>query len=119
MKFFVNLRPAYQGEPTFVLHTDNWNDWYKWYTLFSVQAVMPNGEHVDLGAVKIARHGMTEQDGRTQLPQMFEALDKSFFSLGQSENYYETLMSLGDEYASRSCRPCGTVRSPRKSSTRR
>lgn len=97
MKFFVNLRPAYQGEPTFVLHTDNWNDWYKWYTLFSVQAVMPNGEHVDLGAVKIARHGMTEQDGRTQLPQMFEALDESFFSLGQSENYYETLMSLGDE----------------------
>jgi len=40
---------------------------------------------------------MTEDDGSTELPSVFEALDEAYFSVGQGENYYETLTSLGDE----------------------
>lgn len=98
MRFFVgSQQPAYQGVPTFQLIKDNWNDWFKWYTLYSVRAIRADNQIVDLGAVKIGRRGMTEDAGSTELPPMFEALDQSYFSLGQSENYYETLISLGDD----------------------
>jgi hypothetical protein len=98
LKFFVGVqKPPYQGEPTFQLIKDNWNDWFKWYTLYSVRAILPDEQLVDLGQVKIGRKGMTEDQGSTELPNMFEALDQTYFSVGQGENYYETLMSLGDE----------------------
>jgi hypothetical protein len=98
LKFFVGVqKPAYQGEPTFQLIKDNWNDWFKWYTLYSVRAIRPDTQVVELGQVKIGRKGMTEDQGSTELPYIFEALDQTYFSVGQGENYYETLMSLGDE----------------------
>lgn len=98
MRFFVGgYPPPYQGVPTFHLSKDNWNDWFKWYTLYVVKAVLPDGTTVDLGPVKIGRQGMTEDAGSTELPATFETLDESYFSLGQTENYYETLISLGEE----------------------
>lgn len=100
MKFFVEIRVPYQGQPTFILSKDNWNDWFKWYRMFSVRAIMPDGPTVELGSLKIGRKGMTEEAGRTQLPEALDALDTSLFSLGQSENYYETLASLGADVRS-------------------
>jgi len=98
VRFYVdNQQPAYQGVPTFHLVKDGWNDWFKWYTLYSVRAILADNQIVDLGAVKIGRQGMTEETGSTVLPPVFEALDPTYFSLGQGENYYETLISLGDE----------------------
>lgn len=98
MRFFVGVqKPAYQGVPTFQLIKDNWNDWFKWYTLYAVRAILPDGETVELGQVKIGRKGMTEDEGSTELPHTFEALDNAYFSLGQGENYYETLISLTDD----------------------
>lgn len=98
VRFFVgNQQPGYQGVPTFHLIKDSWNDWFKWYTLYSIRAILADGNVVELGSVKIARQGMTEDQGSTELPAVFEALDASYFSLGQGENYYETLISLGDE----------------------
>lgn len=101
MQFFVgNQQPPYQGMPTFQLVKDNWNDWFKWYTLYAVRAIQSDGSVVELGHTKIARQGMTEDNGSTELPAMFEALDTTYFSVGQDENYYETLISLGDDVRS-------------------
>lgn len=81
-----------------LLVTDNWNDWFVWITQFYAIAVAEDGTRTEIGHVKIACVGMTEANGRTQLPQRFAALDANWFSLGQTENYYETLNTLLPEY---------------------
>jgi hypothetical protein len=98
VRFYVgNQRPSYQGVATFHLVKGDWNDWFKWYTLYSVRAILPDNNDIQLGFVKIGRRGMTEESGSTTIPQSFESLGEDFFSLGQDENYYETLSSLGDD----------------------
>ena len=42
---------------------------------------------------------MTEEAGSTQVPPVFDTLDDNYFSLGMSENYYETLNSIGEGFA--------------------
>lgn len=81
-----------------LLVTDNWNDWYTWVTQFYVIIVGADGTRTAIGHVKIAHVGMTQQTGRTQLLLTFPALDENWFSMGQSENYYETLNTLGSQY---------------------
>ncbi len=51
-----------------LLVKDNWNDWFIWITQFFAHVVCSDGTRVELGAVKIARTGMTPEDGRTKLP---------------------------------------------------
>lgn len=83
----------------------SWNDWFKYHTVFELIVVDSLGEKHSAGSVKIGAVGMdTDQsqaslDGykQTPLPEHFETLNGNYFSLGQSENYYETLASLGDE----------------------
>lgn len=96
MKFYTESPPLFGGEPYCVLVPDSWNDWFKWQTMFKVTIILGARESVSLGYVKVARRGMNEQDGTTKLPQVFEALSSEYFSIGQDENYYETLISLGD-----------------------
>ncbi|QCI78799.1 hypothetical protein E6W36_01730 [Hankyongella ginsenosidimutans] len=81
-----------------LLVRDNWNDWFVWITQFYAIVVRQDGSRVDVGSVKIARAGMTEQDGRSNPPAQFETLGDDWFSIGQTENYYETLDSFGPEY---------------------
>lgn len=67
------------------LHKDGWNDWFKYETMFYLSYVDEKGNTLDLGSVKIGQRGM---EGRTpDLPSTFEALDDSFFTLGQSTVY--------------------------------
>jgi predicted ATPase len=95
MKFLLgnNLRGPVLS-PAVVLIRDNWNDWFKWQTMYSVKAFLDDRSHVDLGSVKIGRRNMAPPSGATELPNEFEQLNDDFFSLGQSENYYETLNTL-------------------------
>lgn len=83
-----------------LLVVDRWNDWFIWVTQFYAIAVAADGSRTDIGQVKIARAGMTENDAVTQthLPGSFTSLDQAWISIGQSENYYETLNTLGAEY---------------------
>lgn len=97
MKFYSANPPPFAGVPYCVLIPDSWNDWFKWQTMFKVTIVLSAYESVSLGYVKIAKRGMTEQDGTTKLPSAFDTLSSEYFSVGQDENYYETLISLGDE----------------------
>ncbi|MGW3990920.1 AbiJ-related protein [Streptomyces sp. NPDC004830] len=71
---------------------DNWDD-YSFKTTFQLLLVDPGGEIREIGGVKIGRFGMTAP-ARTPLPDDFETLDGSFFSLGLQDTYYERLREL-------------------------
>ena len=74
----------------FLIH-DNWNDWYKFKTMYTLYIVPVSGTIVNAGSVKIGERGMTDETESPKVPSEFERLDDSFFSVGQSEDYYETI----------------------------
>lgn len=74
--------------------------------MFGAEYVDSNGIRYSLGAVKIGKKDIGESDkkpitGRVEiidlLPEEFRLLDLQFFSLGQSDDYYETIKKLGDQ----------------------
>ncbi|MCE4547227.1 MULTISPECIES: AAA family ATPase [unclassified Caballeronia] len=88
------------------LVTDNWDDWDKYRTQFSVHVI--DAKNVDhfLGSAKIGEVGLRPKSKREVLAPGFRAptLESEFatlgpkhFSVGQSENYYETLNEIDDE----------------------
>lgn len=83
-----------------LLVRDNWNDWFVWVTQFYVIVVTQENQRIDIGQVKIAQAGMTHQSATTAalLPAEFPRLNAPWFSIGQSENYYEQLNELDDQY---------------------
>lgn len=89
------------------LVTDNWDDWAKYRTQFSVFVVDNDGNNFSLGLVKIGERGLQPRRGgepleqgfrAPTLPQTFHQIDTKHFSLGQSENYYETLNELDEDF---------------------
>lgn len=83
-----------------LLVRDNWNDWFTWVTQFYVIVVTQESKRIDIGHIKIAQAGMTPQSAKTSalLPATFSRLNAPWFSIGQTENYYEQLNELGDQY---------------------
>nr|WP_278502650.1 hypothetical protein [Brucella intermedia] len=77
--------------------TDNWDDWFKYNTLY--QLVVFDGEKSrhDIGGVKIGQFKMQKEQRRPALPAEFDELGEEFFSLGQDDSYYEDLNKFGDE----------------------
>jgi ABC-type transport system involved in cytochrome c biogenesis ATPase subunit len=70
---------------------DRWND-FGYVTQFLVIYSTTKRELRSIGRIKIAQLGMGADDQRrTDLPVLFEALDESHFSLGQDDRYYEAL----------------------------
>lgn len=86
-----------------LLVRDNWNDWFIWVTQFYVIVVTLDNQRIDIGQVKIAKSGMTHESAVSSalLPDTFPQLDETWFSIGQTENYYEQLNELGDQYRDR------------------
>jgi ABC-type uncharacterized transport system ATPase subunit len=84
-----------QGRNIGYLWTDNWNDWFKYRTLFTLTYFDAAGERHELGYVKIGQFGMERDQSRPALPNTFETLDDRFFSLGQDAEYYTSAMALG------------------------
>lgn len=74
------------------LHKDGWNDWFKYETMFYLSYSDEKGNTVELGSVKIGQIGMEQRT--PNLPKTFETLTDSFFTLGQSEDYYENVKKL-------------------------
>lgn len=72
---------------------DRWND-YNYRTQFWATYVDPRGLQTELGAVKIARLGMGESPATTELPEVFESLDETHFSVADDDEYYRLLLSL-------------------------
>lgn len=77
------------------LLTDNWDDWFKFSTLYTLVIFDEDGNRHSIGGVKIGQFAMQEDQRRAQLPEEFDTLDDRFFSLGQDDSYYDALNALG------------------------
>ncbi|XQE77517.1 AAA family ATPase [Streptomyces microflavus] len=91
---FTTGRPRQSLTPDIAwLDDDNWDD-YGFKTLFDLYC--HNGDRtVNVGGLKIGSFNM--EHGRTPLPEHFEALAPSFFSLGVDESFYATLRDEFDD----------------------
>ncbi len=99
MQFVVLPRgswPSASTGPAAYLLTDNWDD-YNYKTLYSLIFVAPDGEHHEVGGVKVACFGLQGETGRPDLPERFDELPAKYFSVGQDDDYYTKLNSLGSE----------------------
>ena len=74
----------------YLVHS-SWNDWWKYETLYSLFLVVTPGAVVHTGSVKIGQQGMTPTVKVPPIGESFDALDQTFFSVGQSEDYYQTI----------------------------
>ena len=84
------------------LIVDNWDDWFSFRTMFTVLVIDEAGARHQIGSVKIGRAGLlpareTKPGQRApELPPEFDELPEGYFSLGQGEDYYESLNKLSD-----------------------
>ena len=82
---------------------DRWDDWGKYQTQFYVIVFDSNGNKFEPGSVKIGHKGLqpnpTIEPGKRapELDSQFDVLPEGYFSLGQSENYYETLNTISEK----------------------
>ena len=85
---------------TAFLVDDNWDDWGKFRTQFQLIVFDEAGTNFQAGDVKISHLSLREGGEiapgvrAPEIPNAFEQLGDTYFSLGQSENYYETLNKL-------------------------
>ncbi|MBF0116632.1 MAG: AAA family ATPase [Magnetococcales bacterium] len=77
------------------LLTDNWNDWWEFETLFHLIIIDNEGNKNSIGEVKIGQFNMNDGQKQPNLFEHFDQLDERFFSLGQSDSYYDNLNQLG------------------------
>ncbi|WP_291454672.1 AAA family ATPase [Abiotrophia sp. HMSC24B09] len=100
MKFFVRDRYFKRSNDitnVFYLIEDNWDDWGKYSTMYDLVYISPENEEKYIGKVKIGEKNMGSTQRRPNIPLDFEELNKNFFSLGQSDYYYENLNKLKDK----------------------
>lgn len=95
------------GHDVVCLTEDDWDDWFKFSTLFTATYIDPTGRKYPLGGVKIGQFelepaGQSEEPRqgyrRPEVPGLFDELDATFFSLGQDTSYYEALKDIGDNF---------------------
>ena len=102
MNFIVlPVDTAVKDEPAgnVYLVEDNWNDWWRYRTLYQMYYKDLTDEVQYIGSVKIGEIGMDESQDKPFIPTTFETLNnEKFFSLGQDDYYYENLNRLGDEF---------------------
>jgi predicted ATPase len=93
------------GQDEAFLVRDNWDDWFKFRTAFFLVIFDREGIRHDVGQLKIGQVGLrpastTEPGKRSpEIPEEFDELSAKFFSLGQDENYYESIRALDDHLA--------------------
>jgi predicted ATPase len=86
----INRRQL-SGRRQAFLVSDNWDD-FGFKTLFELVLFDDDGNRIDVGPVKIMRRGMPH--GRVELPGTeFDLLTENYCSLGQEQNYYESLVA--------------------------
>ena len=92
-------RTPNEGRRVGYLWTDNWNDWFKYQTLYYLTYFDDAGEKHEIGSVKIGQFAMAENQGRPDLPDAFNEFDERFFSLGQDVDYYSAVINLEPDTA--------------------
>lgn len=96
----VGSHPPVTDRSMVYLIANNWDDWFKFETWYDVVVFDTNGKRHDLGGTKVGQFNMIKDQRRPNLPDNFDSLDKTFFSLGQDDSYYENLNKLGPEMRS-------------------
>jgi predicted ATPase len=103
MRFLVIDRNAAPPPPHLAdayLREDYWDDWAKYRTMFQLFVYGADGKANDVGSLKMGyaglRPGRSADSGMRAPapPSAFETLPNGYFSLGQSETYYEALNLL-------------------------
>jgi len=99
-----SLQLPQQGMNHAYLVVDYWDDWFKFRTMFTLHVFDGTGSRHRVGSVKIGQAGLLPSPSAPDLPagtrtpalpENFDELDpEQFFSVGQDEDYYETLRSL-------------------------
>lgn len=103
MKIYVHQRHDDIDETADVLlEKDSWDD-YGFETKFRVW--IKTGKEFDrIGSIKIGHIGQKEkpdESGRTIFPKgMLDKLPDGYFSIGQTETFYESLQEMGADFAS-------------------
>lgn len=80
-----------------VLIKDNWDDWFTYETKSFMKYIDENGVAKDIGNLKIAMFEMGDEQRTASIPLKFNCLSSDFFSLGQSDYYYDNIKQIGDE----------------------
>src|ERR1700722_19159537 len=80
--------------PCGLLHVDNWDDWFEFSTMYTLEICLVDGSRHIVGSVKIGEFGMKPNQRRPAIDSTFEAIGEQFFSLGQDSSYYEQLNAL-------------------------
>jgi predicted ATPase len=73
---------------------DNWDDWFKYSTLYSLVVFDEDGTRHAIGGVKIGQFNMVAGQREAEIPLEFDSLGEQFFSLGQDDSYYDDLNKL-------------------------
>lgn len=79
---------------------DGWDDWFSFRTTFTVLVIDEQGQKHQIGSVKIGRMGLQAARSTSpgfrapELDAEFNELPDTYFSLGQGEDYYESLNNL-------------------------
>lgn len=81
---------------TAYLDANDWDD-FGFKSTFYLVVYDNNGKQHDIGGVKVGYAGQESGWTQEKLPKEFTVLDKVFFSLGQSDEYYQNLYSLDEE----------------------
>lgn len=89
----VDSLPIEACDTAFLLN-DSWDDWFEFETLYVLYYFDLKNKKHRIGKVKIGEFNI---DKRANFNVKFNSLSDSFFSLGQSSNYYEKLNSLENE----------------------
>ncbi|CAK7082508.1 AAA family ATPase [Tissierella sp.] len=93
----VGYNPDSSQKNIMFLIEDRWDDWFRYETMYDLGYVDEYGEYKYIGKIKIAEIEMESDQRRPNIPNEFELLDKNFYSLGQSDYYYENLNRLGEK----------------------
>lgn len=95
MKFLKTSAFSTRERNVVFLDPDNWDD-FSYKTTFNAIYRDNKGIIHQIGCVKIGQFGMEDNIRRPDLQNTFEKLSETFFSVGQSDEYYENIKSLGD-----------------------
>ena len=105
-RVLINAIPVAARDCAYLIR-DNWDDWFSFRTMFTLMVIDEAGGHHQVGSVKIGQVGLqpgdTSQPGyrAPEVPAEFDRLPPGFFSLGQGEDYYESLNGLSDSQRER------------------
>jgi len=82
---------------TAYLVEDQWDDWFRYSTMYDLWVINEKEEKIYMGKVKIGQDNMGTDQRRPNMLTRFIQLDEIFFSLGQGDYYYENIKNLGHD----------------------